>query len=537
MITTQQTGATATTAPKHSRTLGRVDVTSKIALLGAMTVMAAGVFAGSIDLVRAQDEKPLRVAMNADPDVLDMTQSTNPPQGLATLTNVYEGLWGFNPDGSKRPGLVETYDVSPDGKVITLHLRHGVKFQSGDPFTSQDVLWSHQRMLKKTWFYSGFARFIDHMEAPDDYTVTVIMKQVDAQFLAIPALIIASKTYYDRVGEKEFAAHPVGTGPYKIVDYKPAQYLDLATWDGYWDKQPAIKRAHFVFVSDDNTRVTKLQAGEVDMIMATPYAAYDQLKNAGYTLVKLPVHPTQSVQMSLINKHTPWADVRVRQAMAYAIDKNAIVKGLLHGVPTDYPRLMPDELGYDPDLKDYKYDPAKARQLAQEAGYPNGFDMPLYVSTGVYFGTQETAEAVALYLKQNLNVNTKIQGIQLIQLLQLIGRMAKDPKGEYVSVAGLPVANLPTPLEGVSLAYYGKAPFALNHDDQMDALYEKADATLDLAKQGALIAKMMEIEQNVLQTITLWQYVDVYAMRKGVTYRPVRHGLEVVYLPEVRVAM
>jgi peptide/nickel transport system substrate-binding protein len=350
-------------------------------------------------------------------------------------------------------------------------------------------------------------------------------------------LIIASKAYYDRVGEKEFTTHPVGTGPYKIVKYQPAQYLDLATWDGYWGKAPQVKSAHFVFIQDDNTRVAKLQAGEVDMIMATPYSAYDQLKTAGYNLVKLAVHPTQSVQFGLINKHTPWADVRVRQAIAYAIDKSAIVKGLLHGVPTDYPRLMPDEVGYDPNLKDYKYDPSKARELLNEAGYANGFSMPLYVSTGVYYGTQETAEAVALYLKQNLNITTKMQGIQLIQLLQLIGRVSKDPTLEYASIAGLPVANLPTPLEGVSLAYYGKAPFALYHDPVMDSLYEKADAILDTAKQAPLIKEMMAREQQELQTITLWQYVDVYAMKKELSYTAGIHGLEVVYLPWVHSGM
>jgi len=498
-----------------------------------LTLAAAALMLAAGPLL-AQD-KTLTVAINADPDVLDMTQSTNPPQGLATLTNVFEGIWSFNPDGSKRPGLVEKWEASEDGKLITLHLRHGVKFQSGDELTSKDILWSHERMLKKTWFYPGFARFIDHMEAPDDYTVKVIFKQVDAQFIALPAMIVSSKAYAERVGEDELKKHPVGTGPYKIAAYAPGQYLDLEAWDGYWGKKPSIKKAHFVFAKDDNTRVAKLQAGEVDMIMATPYAAYDQLKAAGYNLVKLSVHPTQSVQFSLINKKTPWADVRVRQAIAYAIDKKSIVKGLLHGVPTDYPRLMPDELGYDPNLKDYNYDPQKAKQLMNEAGYANGFNMPLYVSTGVYFGTQETAEAVALYLKQNLNITTKVQGIELMQLLQLIGKMAQDPNGEYASVAGLPVANLPTPIEGVSLAYYGKAPFALNHDDEMDAIFEQAEATLDPAKQAPLIKKMMEIEQNVLQTITLWQYVDVYAMKKNVSYTPGIHGLEVVFLPEVTV--
>ena len=265
--------------------------------------------------------------------------------------------------------------------------------------------------------------------------------------------------------------------------------------------------------------------------MATPYSAYDQLRNQGFTLVKLPVHPTQSIQMQFANPHTPWHDLRIRKAMAHAIDRDALVKGLLHGMPTDYPRLMPDEVGFDPNLIDYKYDPAEARRLEAEAGYPNGFDMPLYYSSGVYFGTLETAEAVALYLKQNLNVNTKVQGIQLIQLLQMLGRIARDPKGEYVGVAGLPVANLPTPIEGVALAYSGM--FAMYKNDQLDALLAKADATLDVGKQAPYIKEMMQIEQEDLSTITLWQYVDVYAMRKGIAYAPSRHGLEVVYLPLV----
>jgi peptide/nickel transport system substrate-binding protein len=503
----------------------------RIAIIAAVGALA---LAGS---AFAQDQKPLLIGINADPDVLDMTQSTNPPQGLATLTNVYDGLWSFNPDGSKYPGLVESFDTSEDGKLITLHLRHGVKFQSGDDFTSKDVLWSHERQLKKAPFYGGFVRFIDHMEAPDDYTVKVAFKQVDAQFLAVPAMIVASKSYYDRVGEDEFKNHPVGTGPYKIAQYVPAQYLDLTAFDGYWGKKPIIKNARFVFVKDDNTRLAKLQAGEVDMIMATPYAAYDELQKAGFTLVKLPVHPTQSIQFQFTNTKTPWHNVKIRQAIAYAIDCDAIVKGLLHNVPVHYPRLVPGELGYDPDLMDYKYDPKKAKQLAAEAGYPNGWNMPLYFSSGVYFGTQETAEAVALYLKQNLNVTSRVQGIELMQLLQLIGKSNRDPNAEYVAVAGLPVANLPTPLEGVSLAYYGKSPFSLYHNNELDEAFEKAEATLDPAKQAPLIKRMMEIEQADLPTITLWQYVDVYAMKKGVNYIPGQHGLEVVYLPWVSAQM
>jgi peptide/nickel transport system substrate-binding protein len=512
-------------------------VINRLALIGTVSAVALGVLGIAAEPAPAQNQEILRVAMNADPDVLDMTQSTNPPQGLATMMNVYDTLDETDAAGHIVPGLATSWEIENGGKVIVFHLRHGVKFQSGDPFTAADVIWSHERELKKAPFYKGFARYIKTVIAVDPYTVKFVFTQPDAQFLPVHALVIASKAYYDRVGDKEFALHPVGTGPYRIVDYKPAQYLDVAAWKGYWGTKPQIQKAHFIFVQDENTRVAALQSGQVDMIMATPYSSYQQLKALGFTEVKLPVHPTQSVQFSLIDSHVPWADVRIRQAMAYAIDKDAIVKGLLQGIPTDYPRLTPGEVGYDRDLMDYKYDPAKAKRLEAEAGYPNGFDMPLYVSTGVYYGTRQTAEAVALYLKNNLNINCHIHEMQLIQLLQLIGRMAHDPNGRYVAVAGLPVSNLPTPLEGVSLAFYGKNRLSLSHNPKLDALFEKADAILDPTKEAPLIRQIMAIEQQTLPTITLWQYVDVYAMKKGITYTPGIHGLEVVYLPWVHEAV
>ena len=477
----------------------------------------------------AQD-KPISIAVNGDPDVLDMTTSTNPPQGLVTLVNVYGGgLLENKPDGTLIPGLAESYDVSEDGKLITMHLRHGVKFQSGDDFTAKDVVWSHERQLAKAPFYRGFARFIDHLDTPDDYTVKFVFKQVDAQFLPVHAIVIASKSYFDRVGEDEFRKHPNGTGPYKFIAYKAAEFLDLEAFDGYWGPKPAVKKAHFVFVQDDNTRVAKLQAGEVDMISDASYTAVDALTKAGFNIEKLPVHPTQSVQFQVANTKTPWANLKVRQAMAYAIDTNAIVSGLLHGVPVHYPRLVPGELGYDANLKDYKYDPAMAKKLLNEAGYANGFKMPLYFSAGVYFGTQETAEAVSLYLKA-VGIETKVEGLQLVALLQMIGKMAKDPNGQYVAVAGLPIANLPDPVEGVSLAFYGKSPFSLYHNDALDAVFEQAEAAIEDKKRAPLITKMMEIEQDDLPSITLWQYMNVYVQRKGLAYAPQIHGLSTVNL-------
>jgi peptide/nickel transport system substrate-binding protein len=261
------------------------------------------------------------------------------------------------------------------------------------------------------------------------------------------------------------------------------------------------------------------------------------LTKDGFRVVGAESWPVCTIQFQLNNPDSPWHDRRVRLAIAHAVDGDAIVKGLLQGIPKRYPGLAKGEFGYDPTLTNYSYDPALSGKLLADAGYPKGFTMPLYYWAGTFYGIRETAEAVALYLKQNLNITSRVQGIQLIQLLGLIGKSSHDPKAEYVAVAGLPVANLATPIEGVSLAYYGKSPFSLYHNSDLDVIFEKAEATLDPAKQAPLIKQMMAIEQEDLPTITLWQYVDVYAMKKNITYTPGLDYLEVVYLPWVHDAM
>jgi len=502
--------------------------------LGAFLIVAA--FAAAALAIGTSEviaqEKILSVATNAEPDVLDTTKSGS-PQFFTTLQNVYEGLTWQNVKGDTIPGVAESWDILDGGKVIVFHLRHGVTFHSGDPLTAKDVVWTHERYLKYARFYVGISRYIDRVEAIDDDTVKFTFKQPDAEFLAIHPLLIASKAYYDRVGEAEFSKHPAGTGPYKIVNYVPGQYLDLEAYDKYWGPKPQIKKARFYFVKDANTRVAKLQAGEVDLIMATPYTVVDSLEKAGFNLVKSPFQPTTSIQFQLKNPNTPWHDLRVRQAIAYAIDKKAIVKGLLHGVPVSYPRLLPGEVGYDPDLKDYEYNPAKARQLMKEAGYPNGFTMPFFIQTGIFFGMEETAEAVTLYLKQNLNITTHAQGLGLAELIGKIFASGRDPSAQFVALGGYPIASLPTPLWGIGLAFYGKSAAALYSDPELDRLFDKAEATFDLTEQAPLIKGIMALEQRDLYIITLWDYVGVYAMNKNITYTPGYRGLEIVYLPWV----
>ena len=184
-------------------------MTSKIALLGALAAMTAGTFAVGMDSVRAQDQTPLRVAMNADPDVLDMTQSTNPPQGLATMDNVYEACRRSDPKGTNAPGWPSpgtSRTAARSSSCISATASNSIRAIRSPP---KDVVWSHERMSEEDLVLRAASRASStKVEAVDDYTVKFTFKQPDAQFLPVPALIIASKTYFDRVGEKEFAKHP-----------------------------------------------------------------------------------------------------------------------------------------------------------------------------------------------------------------------------------------------------------------------------------------------------------------------------------------
>lgn len=503
--------------------------------LAVITVMAALGFGWSV-AARDDDAKAIVIAVNTDPDVLDMTESVDPPTGLATLINMYEGLIETASDGrTLLPALAISWDVNDGGRVITYHLRHGVKFHSGDGFTAKDVVFSHEREMAKAPFYGRNRRFIDKVEAVDDYTVRFIYKVPSSLALPLHELIIVSKTYHDRVGERTFTHEPVGTGPYQFVNYRPGQFIDFNVFPDYWGKQPQIRAAHFVFVKDDNTRVAKLQSGEADMLMDAPYSMVADLRKNGFHLVRLPVHPTMSVQMKLSNPKSPWSKLMVREALAHAINGPEIVKGLLYGIPERHARLAPDELGYDPSLKIPDYDPALARKLLADAGYPNGFSTPLYYWAGTYYGLTETTSAVALYWKE-IGVTTEVHGMEGAQLLSLIRRTAADPNGQYIAVAGLPIANLVDPVESFDLYFYGgpdKNRPVLWRNDELDKIILAADAAFDPAKRAVSIKEGMKIVNDKLVTIPIWNYVDMYAMKPQFDYEPSHHGLAVVLLKHI----
>jgi len=503
-------------------------IASRFFLLAAVAFAAIGL----VPTPAAADS--VTIATNAEPDTLDMLTSVFPPISYVILRNTSEMLWGYNDDGTVKPTVAD-WEMSPDGKVATFRLHPGVKFHSGDELVADDVVFSFERMKKNTPSFMRKARLIDKVEALDKYTARFTWARPDAVFFDGFQLFLGSKAYYDRVGDKEFMNKPSGIAPYRIVDYKPAQYIDVAAFDGYYGEKPTVKAARFYIVKDDDTRVAKLRAGEVDIIVNTPYPEIDAVEKAGFDVVKFPANPSVSIVFDLLTPQSPWNKREVREAIAHAVDADAIVSGLFHGMVKRYPMLAPGEAGYDPGLKNWSYDPALAKKLLADAGFANGFRMPLYFSATTFYGFRQAAEAVALYLKA-VGIECDLHNQEAVEGLQLARRAQTDHSIELVTVGALPIANTGlTSLDMLTIAFRSSAPSVVSHFDEVDSGIEAALNERDDAKRGEIIRHVVDFLHDQVAVIKLWDSVSVYAMKKGVHYTPIAHRMPFMLLNHVTV--
>lgn len=482
----------------------------------------------------AQSQQRFVIATGAEPDSIDITAGYFPPINYVILRNIDEALWDYNDDGTIRQ-TVATWDYSGNKKTLVFHLKHGVKFHSGDEFTADDVVFGFQRLMAKTRPFARHGKHVATIMAVDRYTVRIDFREADVDFFDGTSLFPASKAFYDRVGEKEFARHPNGIGPYEFVTYRPGQYFDLKAFPGYYGKQPAISDVRFEFVGDADVRVAKLRAGEADMVMDTPFPQVDALMHDGFRVVKLPANPTVSIEFDLLNEKAPWHDRRVRLAIAHAIDGEAIVKGLFHGVPERHPRLAPGEFGFDPTLENYRYDPAVAKRLLAEAGYPKGFVMPLYSAGTNFYGFPQTTEAVILYLKA-VGIDAQLKTIEGSNGFEFVRRVQNNPSIEFVSISGMPVANSGLPsLDALTLSYFSRSPYVLYKYSEIDNGISAALAQLDDKKRADMVKKMEKFLYDEVASISLWDGMSVFAMKKNVQYRPIEHRMPFVTLRNVTV--
>ncbi len=359
------------------------------------------------------------VGMTLEPPVLDPTASPAAPIRDVTYANVYEGLTRIASDASVQPALAERWDVSPDGKVYSFHLRRGVTFSDGTPFDAAIVKFSLERATAPDSTNAQKQLFepIEKVDTPDPLTAVVTLKRPVGEFaysMAWPdAVMIAPAS---AAGNK---TNPVGTGPYKLVDWKRGDHIELVKRPDYWNAA-AVKLTHvtYRFIADPQAQVEAVKTGGVDAfpILAAPQSFDDLRKDSRFQAV---IGNTEGkVLLALNNAKKPFNDVRVRRALNYAIDKKAVIDGGYAGFGTPIgSHYSPNDPGYVDLTQRYPYDPAKARQLLAEAGYPNGFSATLRLPPPTY--ARQPGEVVAAML-EDVGVKVSIEKIEFAQWLDQV---------------------------------------------------------------------------------------------------------------------
>jgi len=334
---------------------------------------------------------------------------------------IYEWLFYTNVETLEpEPGLALDWEMSPDGMTYTFHLREGVQFhEDWGEVTGEDVKYSWERMIDENSIGSPAEQLralIDTIEVPDPYTVVLHLQKPNAELIRGHMTdynaggMIVCKEYVESVGDEEANAHPIGTGPYTLAEeHQAAGPIVLKTIEdveNHWRVTPEFETVTFQLVPEEATRVAMLLAGEADLAPIS-YDSVESITGAGLNVVSIPGSWVPLIwfggivetQPARYVPDQPWADVRVRQALNYAIDREAIAESIFHGeaVPAGAPNPVPGWV----DIEPYPYDPDEAKDLLAEAGYADGF--PLTLKTLVANPGAELpiiGEAVALYWEE-----------------------------------------------------------------------------------------------------------------------------------------
>ena len=316
------------------------------------------------------------------------------------LFNIFEGFYKFSSDGTLKPALATDCSVSEDCKEFTFDLREGVKFHNGSEMTVDDVIYSVNRAKENI----QTLQVITSVEKTGDRQVKLTLSEADSEFLSQATFAIIPKDIAD------IGSDPVGTGPFKFKEYLPGQNVTIVKNEDYWNSDlPYLDEVVFKICADMDSGLLELQNGSIDIF---PHMTKDKAEMAGDKF-NIVTGSSNMIQIfALNNAKAPFDNVKVREAINFAVDKQEIINLTMDGAGTELTTGMNPVIGaaYDKSLDStYKKDLEKAKSLLKEAGYENGFDMTITVPSN-YLVHVDTAVAIADQLKE-IGINAEIEQI------------------------------------------------------------------------------------------------------------------------------
>ena len=450
----------------HSKWLGSISFSLVVAAV--MLVIPAAI--PSAEAAR----KDIRIGLQLEPPHLDPTSAAAGAIDQVLYANVFEGLTRFAADGAIIPGLAKSWQISEDGKTYRFSLHEAVRFHDGSVMDAEDVRFSLDRARSEDSTNAQKALFkgITAVTVIDPLTVEVALAEPDGNFLFNmawgDAVIIAPESIE---GIRE---NPVGTGPFKLQRWIKGDRISLVRNPDYWGKPVALDRAEFRFISDPTAAFAAVMAGDIDAFPGFP---------APENLVQFEADPRFRVMigstegetiLSTNNKQPPLDQLKVRQAIAHAIDRQAIIDGAMFGYGTPIgTHFAPHHPAYL-DLKAQSaHDPAKARALLAEAGYPDGFTTTLKLPPPSY--ARRGGEIIAAQLRA-VGITVEISNLEWAQWLEQVFR-GKD--------YGLTIVSHTEPFD---IGIYARPDYYFQYDSKpFQALMVKLRGTTDAADRRALL--------------------------------------------------
>jgi peptide/nickel transport system substrate-binding protein len=417
---------------------------------------------------------------------------------------IFQLLIRTSPSGdSVVPDLATAWDVSSDKRTYTFHINPAATFSDGTPVTSEDVEFSFNRALydKDSWCASLFPKLT--METPDAHTIVFKLQQDWAPFLAavsVHAAAIVPKAYFSKVGVNAFGDKPIGSGPFMLPEWKMGDSITFARNPHFWDpKRPYLDGVVLSIVADDNVRMLKVQSGEIDIGTQVPFNQVDKMKHVSG--VDVQITPYDRIDWIQFNEKLPvFQDVKIRQAMNYAVDKEAIIKAVLFGygeVPTTF---LPKMYLADTTDKPYPYDIAKAKQLMSASSMPNGFA----AKCTVYSGDTIFAQVAQIVQQMLLPLGIKMS----IVPEEMNTQFAQVSAGQYEMAQGYMTSDIFDPCELVAFAGAGDegsdSVWTFYNNPKVNQLAKDALGELDEAKRKATYLQMQQ--QIFSDAPYLWLY-------------------------------
>lgn len=491
-------------------------------LLLRMTTCGAG----------AEPKGTIRIGLLGEIDPLSPNDTINRATHRP-VQQIFETLINMDYSNNFQPALATSWEITPDGKAIIFHLRKQVKFHDGSAFDARAVKATFDRMQKdnlKRW--PLFSPILQSVEVMNDSTVKISVKGSPSTALTVLSIsgFVECPAALERYG-KEIGLHPIGTGPFKFVEWVPDQRVVLEANRDYWGGEPKLSQVIYRPIPDIQTRLAMLEAKDLDVVEDPPFPEIERLKsNPQFKVVERP-SPTMFFLVFNVVK-PPFDDKRIRQAISYGIDRKSIVNKLMFG-------LLPLAQTYAaPNVKHifkydiYPYDPEKAKSLLAASGWKPGksgflekdgevLRTAIITPSGRYPGDRQIAEAVQSQIKK-LGIDAKIIVLEGTAFIKTItGTKEAKQNAEYgISVLSRPMG--PDPDSAFMQHFHStslppsKQNFAIFMNKELDSLLEEGANVADETKRSAVYKKAQDILNEELPWLPMYSFVDFAIFRKGI---------------------